>query len=137
MQKERERERMRKGNAERKRERERENEKGKCRKKERENEKGRCRKKERERMRKENTDRKVQTATNELSVNVGQASHEQEQKCFRIFFFLEKKPICSETELKTGNTSRGGRLSTIDLLIKVTCFIKRGKYYFLCKNELI
>jgi hypothetical protein len=29
-----------------------------------------------------------------------------------------------------GNTNYGGRLSTIDLLIKVACFVKKEKYIF-------
>jgi len=26
-----------------------------------------------------------------------------------------------------GNTNKGGRLSTVDILIKVACFVKKGK----------
>jgi hypothetical protein len=38
---------------------------------------------------------------------------------------------------KPGNTNLGGKLSTVDLLIKVTCFVKKGKLYFQYKNEMI
>ncbi len=32
--------------------------------------------------------------------------------------------------LSPGNTNLGEWLSTIDLLINVVCFVKKGKYYF-------
>jgi hypothetical protein len=37
--------------------------------------------------------------------------------------------------VRTGNASREGRLSTVDLLIKVDCFVKRVNHIFNVKRS--
>ncbi len=36
--------------------------------------------------------------------------------------------------LRTGNPYRRGRLSMVDLFVKITCFIKEKKYIFITKR---
>ena len=45
-------------------------------------------------------------------------------------------PSLSPLTSQPGNTNRGGSLSTVDLLIKVACFVKT-ELYFQYKKELI
>ncbi len=49
-------------------------------------------------------------------------------------FFFRIRHIILKFNLKAGNTIIGGRLSTVDLLIKVACFVKNVNNIFNIKE---